>query len=123
MNSIDATKKEREILRNIALKLFPDGNNGPKSRAAESPYSYYLPASQDPAEYLRTYSFATIAELRAELAELWPDEETGAMRGFIPVVLAAAFKERPKADEEQRPAFEHKDEGGENILPTYIYTL
>jgi hypothetical protein len=122
MNSIDTTRKEKEILLNLSLKLANDSKDGMASPKKERENSYYQQSSRNPDEYIRTYAFDTIAELRMQLVDLWQNEES--MHGFIPVVLASTFKERPAVDEDHKTAFTHKDgDDNEEILPTYTYTM
>ena len=121
MNSIETKNKERDILRNIALRIIYDYKDFPLVLETESVDSYYQQSSHNSVTCLRTFAFNTIAELRTELMELWQCEEF--MHEFIPVVLASAFKERPTVNEDCKPMCEHKDGDNENILPTYTYTM
>ena len=121
MNSIKTTKKEKEILRNIALKIINNCKNCLRSLETESMNSYYLQVSRKQAEYLRTYTFDTVAELRTELTNLWKNDKD--MQEFISVVLASTFKECPFNMSNYEPTLEHKDSDNDNLLPTYTYTI
>ena len=121
MNLIDATKKEKEILRNIALKLINENKGCLIKSEVEAADSYYQQVSRNQDEYLMTYAFDTIVELRTELTKLWESETF--MHEFIPVILASAFKKRPDANEDRKPSSEQKDGNNDDILPTYTYTM
>lgn len=117
MNSTNKNRKEKELLKVVAKKIREVNN----SAAVMEMYadSYYLPSSQH--MELTAYTFMTIVDLRRVLTELWMDNDK--MQAFIPVVLAAVFKNRPECDVAAVPLIEHKDGDGKEILPVYTYTL
>lgn len=113
MNSIDKNDKEKGLLKSIA------GRKRDIKIVDEDIESYYLPSTQNTG--LSAYGFSTIADFRKILLELWANDEK--MNSFIPVVLAATFKNSPISDNFNSPVIEHKDETVEEVLPVYTYTL
>ena len=114
-------KKEKEMLRAIALKMIAEKSNKHSFETEKNSIveSYYRNSSQN--MILKQYSFETIAELRSELTELW--QYNKAMQDFIPVVLASAFKLHQGINEPSMPIIEHIDADSNEVLPVYTYTL
>ena len=114
-------KKEKEMLRAIALKMIAEKSNKHSFETEKNSIveSYYRNSSQN--MILKQYSFETIAELRSELNELW--QYNKAMQDFIPVVLASAFKLHQGINEPSMPIIEHIDADSNEVLPVYTYTL
>lgn len=119
MNLTNTENKEKQMLKAIAQTMRENSINFAARRENNNGISYYMSSSQ--CVELTDYSFNTIVELRQILTELWKDNEI--MQSFIPVVLAATFKNRPETDTVSLPLIEHKDGDGKEVLPVYTYTL
>lgn len=113
MNSIN---KEQDLLKSISCQIKGKNYFDDNEYVCES---YYIPSTQR--TELTSYSFESIVELRKKLTEMWSDDER--MLSFIPVVLAAVFKNRPETENLSVPLIEHKDGSNGGILPVYTYTL
>lgn len=113
MNSIN---KEKALLKSVANQIKEENCTEKKEMVCES---YYRLSSQR--TELRAYHFETIVQLRQILTEMWSTDEK--MQTFIPVVLAAVFKNRPESNDSSIPLIEHKDGNNGEILPVYTYTL
>lgn len=116
MNLIDKNQKEKEILVAISKKIRVNNNVSDKGNNCSE--SYYLTSTQN--VELSKYNFNTVVELRQLLSEMWSDN---IMNSFIPVVLAAVFKNSPAAPMDDAPLIEHKENTQEEVLPVYTYTL
>jgi len=108
--------KEKELLRSVSTQIKKQNCIDREKTVCES---CYLPSSQR--TELTAYHFETVVQLRQILTEMWSTDEK--MQAFIPVVLAAAFKNRPESDDSNVPLIEHKDGNNGEILPVYTYTL
>lgn len=108
--------KEKEMLRSVSAQI---KKQNCIDKAETVCKSYYLPSSQR--TELIAYHFETVVQLRQILTEMWSTDEK--MQAFIPVVLAAAFKNRPESDDSNIPLIDHKDGNNGEILPVYTYTL
>jgi hypothetical protein len=129
MSLTDKTEKEKGVLRDIAFKLTdsienPINNTDVKGNVGVNSYYADVSSPVKGKEYMREHCFDTVVDMRQELMNLWPEE--GQMREFIPVVLAATFKNRKTtldAAEELATGnnYIQQDEGG--VLPTFIYNF
>ena len=122
MSSIKSSDKEKQFLRDTALKLNSSGCN-PMTQAACDSGSYYKNVSINQEDYVKTYSFDNVVELKSELTGLWQDEEY--LQEFIPIVLASVFKNRPETTIGAEKAYKdkHIEEKNDELLPSYIYTI
>ncbi len=116
MNLTDKRSKEKDLLILTARRIREENRNVSEIKDETS---YYLPSSQ--CMELTPYAFTTIVDLRQALTNLWANDDK--MQTFIPIVLAAVFKNRPKLDAEYVPLIEHKDSNDKEVLPVYTYTL
>ena len=117
MNPTNKRNKEKDLLRSVARKIREANRTDAEMKTEED--SYYLPSSQS--MELMPYNFTTIVDLRQTLTKLWARDDE--MQTFIPIVLAAAFKNRPNLDTDYVPLIEHKDSNDKEVLPVYTYTL
>ena len=122
MSSIKSSEKEKQLLCDTALKLGGSIKN-PMKRVACDSDSYYKSVSINQEDYIKTYSFDNVVELKSELTELWQDEDY--IQEFIPIVLASVFKNRPETTEgaEKEYKDKHIEESDNELLPSYIYTI
>lgn len=116
MNSINKNSKEMQMLITLAKEIYESNSYVKK---LQQPDSYYKQSIQN--TDLVPYSFESIVEMRQKLNELWKDDKQ--MQGFIPVVLAATFKNRKKSGTDSATLIEHGEKSMSEVLPVYTYTL
>lgn len=116
MNSIDKNSKEIQMLITLARKINESNSCVEELQQTDS---YYIQSIQS--TDLVPYSFESIVEMRRKLNDLWKDDKQ--MQSFIPVVLAATFKNRKKMVTDAAPLIEHREKSASEVLPVYTYTL
>jgi hypothetical protein len=81
--------------------------------------SYYIDRDKCKHKELEELYFDTPVDLRKYLEKLWEAEEEIEMRRFIPIILAAAFKRRPKKSDSKNEAIKTRDDE----LPDFVYNF